>query len=67
NGTTPPESADSLVMSALAMTRNCTGIVSAAQDMLTLTARKSLFEDVRNIVTGEVRPEDAIDRCLALQ
>jgi len=66
NGTSPPENADSLVVSALAMTKNCTGVVSAAQDLLIPDARKALFADVKNIVTGKVTPEAAIDACLAI-
>ncbi|MCL1804636.1 MAG: ABC transporter substrate-binding protein [Clostridiales bacterium] len=66
-GTTPPRDADALVVSALAMTKNCTGIVGAVQDQLTTDARTSLFDDVAGIAAGAVAPEDAIGRCLALQ
>lgn len=66
NGTKPPENADTLVMSALEMTKNCTGIVPAAQDMLIPDARKALFGDVVNIVTGAVSPQEAIDNCLSI-
>lgn len=66
NGTNPTENADSIVISALAMTKGCTGIVSAAQDMLSTTARNVLFGDVKNIVVGEATPEEAIDSCLAV-
>jgi hypothetical protein len=54
-------------MSALAMTKNCTGIVSAAQDLLIPDARKALFDDVVNIVTGDVSPQEAIDNSLGVK
>ena len=66
NGTKPPAKVDSLVTSALAMTKGCTGIVGATQDLIRLSARKALFADVVNIVTGEITPETAIDNCLAM-
>ena len=67
NGTHLPDNADPLVMSALAMTKNCTGIVSAAQDLLIPDARKALFDDVVNIVTGDVSPQEAIDNSLGVK
>ena len=67
SGTVPPEDADALVMSALAMTKGCTGAVPAAQDLLNLDARKALFDEVPKIVTGTNTPEAAIDSCLATQ
>ena len=67
NGTKPPEDADPLVMSVLAMTKYCTSVVPAAQDMLVPAARKALFADVKNIVIGEISPEAAIDNCLAIK
>ena len=67
NGTTPMENADSLAVSALAMTKNCTGIVPAAQDNLNASARSAFFEDFGNIVTGRTTPEEAIDKCLSIK
>ena len=67
NGASPPGDADALLMSALEMTKNCTGVVPAAQDMLNLTARSALFADVSNIVEGFVSPEAAIDNCLSIE
>ncbi len=65
-GATPLDGADALVSSALAMTKGCTGIVSAVQDGLTPEARNALFADVKNIVTGAVSPAKAIESCLAV-
>lgn len=67
NGTTPPEDADPLVLSALAMTKGCTAITPAAQDGLSPTSRNALFADVKKIVIGELTPAQAIDNCLSLQ
>ena len=66
NGTNPPESADSLMISAMDMTKNCTGVVAAAQDVLVVAARGALFGDVARIAAGETLPGDAIDNCLAI-
>jgi raffinose/stachyose/melibiose transport system substrate-binding protein len=66
NGTTPPTGADPLVMSALGMTKNCTGIVAAAQDLLNTDARGSLFGNVKNIVSGNISSAKAIDECLKM-
>jgi hypothetical protein len=35
--------------------------------MLNPDARKAFFEDVRDIVTGAITPEAAIDNCLAIK
>ena len=66
NGTSAAGNASPLETSALAMTKGCTGIVPAAQDMLIPSARNALFSDVTGIVTGLVSPEDAIDNSLAM-
>ena len=66
NGTNPPENMDPLVVSALEMTKNCTGIVSAAQDMLTPDARAVLFDGVVDIADGAASPQEFIDACLAI-
>ncbi|MDL2287677.1 extracellular solute-binding protein [Eubacteriales bacterium OttesenSCG-928-G02] len=67
NGTTPLENADILSTDALEMTKNCTGIVSAAQDGLSVNSRNALFDDVKNIVTGKITSKDAIDKCLKIE
>lgn len=67
NGIEAPVDADPLVLSALAMTKGCTGIVPAAQDGLSQAARIALFNDVKNIVTGTITPEEAIDNCLSIK
>lgn len=64
NGTQPPADANSFIMSALDMTRNSTGIVSAAQDLLNTEARGALFANVKNIVTGSITSAQAIDESL---
>ena len=66
NGTTQPENADPLVVSALGMTKGCTGITPVVQDGLNPTARTALFDDVKNIVTGAITPGEAIDSCLSI-
>lgn len=67
NGTNMPDQADSLEMSALEMSNGCTGVVLAVQDGLSQTARDALFADVKNIVTGEKTPQQAVDDCLAIE
>lgn len=67
NGTKSAENTDALVLSALAMTKNVTGTAAAAQDMLKQSARDMLFADIRNVATGIVTPETAIDKCLGMQ
>lgn len=65
NGTTPPEGADALVMDALSMVNGATGFTAATGDGLNQNARGDLFANVKNIVTGSVTPEQAIDQALA--
>ncbi len=65
-GTTPPADANALVMSALEMTKGCTGIVQAVQDRLIPSVRDSLFADVKKIVTGQITSREAIDNCLGI-
>jgi hypothetical protein len=48
------------------MTKRCTGIVSAAQDLLGTDARGELFANVKNIVTGSVTSEEAVDESLKI-
>lgn len=67
NGTTPPDDANSLVKDALVLTKNATGITSAAQDRLLQDARNNLFGNVKNIVSGSMTAEDAITECLAIK
>lgn len=67
NGAQAPDGGDPLALYALAMTKNCTGVVPAAQDMLNPNARTALFADVIKIVAGEITPEEAIDNCLVIK
>jgi raffinose/stachyose/melibiose transport system substrate-binding protein len=64
NGTVPPTHADALEMAAIEMTTGCTGIVSAAQDLLHPEQRAVLFGHIPGIVTGEIAPGQAITECL---
>lgn len=67
NGTTPPPDANNLVNDALDMTRNCTGIATATADGLVLDSRSDLFGNVKNIVTGSMTAQEAIDHCLSIK
>jgi len=68
NGTTAPTDADSLVLAALAMTKDATGVASAVQDNLNQTARTELFSgSIKNIVTGSMTAADAVDGALAIK
>lgn len=66
NGTVPPSDADSLMRAAIAMTKDATGIAPATQDNLNQTARAALFANVKNIATGSITAEAAIDEALAI-
>jgi raffinose/stachyose/melibiose transport system substrate-binding protein len=66
NGAVPPSNADSLMIAAIEMTKGSTGIAPATQDNLNQTARASLFANVKNIVTGSITAEAAIDEALAI-
>lgn len=54
NGVTPSgKELNMLAESTLAMTKGCTAMVPAAQDLLTSAARDALFTDISNIVTDK--------------
>lgn len=57
---------DMLAVSTLAMTKGCTAMVPAAQDLLKPEARDALFTNITNVVTGKVTAEQAIKDCLAI-
>lgn len=57
---------DMLSESTIAMTKGCTAMVPAAQDLLTPEARDMLFKDIPNIVVGKTTAEQAVQDCLAL-
>lgn len=56
-----------LAESTVAMTKGCTAMVPAAQDLLSPVARDALFQDIPNIVTGKTTAEKAVENCLALK
>ena len=60
------EDLDMLAVSTLAMTKGCTAMVPATQDLLKPAARESLFKNIPNIVTGKITSEEAVEECLAL-
>ena len=50
------------------MTKNATGVAPAVQDNLNQTARTELFSgSIKNIVTGNMTAEDAVDSALAIK
>ena len=67
NGVTPSgDDLDELAVSTVAMTKGCTAMVPATQDLLTPTAREALFNDIPRVVTGEITAEQAVENCLAI-
>lgn len=52
--------------STIAMTKGCTAMVPAVQDLLTPEARDALFKDISNVVTGKITAEQAIEDCLTV-
>ncbi|MCL2045413.1 MAG: ABC transporter substrate-binding protein [Oscillospiraceae bacterium] len=65
DGVIPPDGLSSFAMSALAMTKGCTAMVPAVQDLLHPTARENLFSNIPNIVTGEITPEEALKESIS--
>lgn len=57
---------DLLAESTIEMTKGCTAMVPATQDLLKPAARDALFKDITNIVTGQTTAERAIEDCLAI-
>lgn len=55
---------DDLSESTLAMTKGCTAMVPATQDLLKPAARDALFTDISNIVTDKTTAEQAVEDCL---
>lgn len=67
NGVKPSgENLDSLAASTIAMTKGCTAMVPATQDLLRPEAREKLFSEISDVVTGKVTAEQAVADCLAL-
>jgi raffinose/stachyose/melibiose transport system substrate-binding protein len=65
NGTKAPAETNSFIESALAMTKGATSVVGATQDGLPQTQRTALFAEVKNIASGTITPEKAIEAALA--
>ena len=57
---------DELAVSTLAMTKGCTAMVPATQDLLKPEAREALFKNIPGIVTGAITSEEAVADCLVL-
>lgn len=67
NGVAPSgKELNMLAESTIAMTKGCTAMVPAAQDLLTAAARDALFTDIANIVTDKTTAEKAVTNCLAI-
>lgn len=67
NGTVSPPDANSLVKNALFMTKGSTGVAGATQDGLNANARGDLFGNVKNVVTGSMSAEEAIESALSIK
>ncbi len=67
NGAIAPQDADALMIAAIAMTKGASGIAPATEDGLIPNSRASLFGNVKNIVTGSITAEAAIDEALAIK
>jgi len=65
NGVTPSADLSSFARSALEMTKGCTAMVPAAQDMLNPAARDALFKSIPDIVTGKITAEQALEESLS--
>ena len=61
------EELDALAVSTVAMTKGCTAMVAAVQDLLNPVARDALFKDIPNIVTGKTTAREAVENCLAVR
>lgn len=57
---------DELAESTIAMTKGCTAMVPATQDLLTPSARDALFTDISKIVLGNKTAEQAVEECLTI-
>lgn len=65
NGTIAPDNVDSMTSRAVELMKELTATVPAVQDQLTETARKALFADIQNVVTGKTTAEKAVASALA--
>jgi raffinose/stachyose/melibiose transport system substrate-binding protein len=58
---------DMLAESTIAMTKGCTAMTSAAQDLLKPAARDALFKEIPGVVTGKITAKKAVADCLAIE
>jgi raffinose/stachyose/melibiose transport system substrate-binding protein len=66
DGVIPPEDLSSFALSALAMTKGCTAMVPAVQDLLNPNVREALFNKISQIATGSITAEQAIEDSFAI-
>lgn len=64
NGTIVPDDVDSMTKCAIDLMQELTATVPAVQDQLTETARKALFADIQNVVSGKMTAQQAIASAL---
>lgn len=64
NGTIVPDNVDSMTKRAIDLMQELTATVPAVQDQLTETARKALFADIQNVVSGKMTAQQAIASAL---
>ncbi len=64
NGTIVPDNVDSMTKRAIELMQELTATVPAVQDQLTETARKALFADIQNVVSGKMTAQQAIASAL---
>lgn len=55
---------DMLAESTIEMTKGCTAMVPAAQDLMTSTARDALFRHISGVAAGTITPEEALRESL---
>ena len=65
NGVIPSANLSTFALSALEMTKGCTAMVPAAQDLLNPAAREALFKSIPDVVTGKITAEQALEESLS--
>ena len=55
-----PEGLNSLEQSAAGINAQLTGVSEAVQDAISAEAKSALFASIQKVVTGQMRPEEAI-------
>jgi raffinose/stachyose/melibiose transport system substrate-binding protein len=58
---------DMLAESTIAMTKGCTAMAPATQDLLIPAARDTLFKDIPDVVTGKITAKKAVEDCLSIE